>query len=69
MQSRFSGGADLSDVILENVDCDEALFDDLQVDYLERHYNLKNVRILINDTKEVVWYDEYCKRKQEQKMI
>lgn len=57
-------GANLRDIILENVNYKEALFDNAQADYLEKRYNLKDVRVLISDTKEVVWYDKYCKKKQ-----
>ena len=55
--------ADLREADLREADLSEAILDENQVEYLEKKYNLRGVKIYLDQTKETISYEEYCNRR------
>lgn len=55
-------GTDLKGTYLKRAHLTGATFDEKQVNYLGQHYNLQGTRVYIQETKETISYEEYCKR-------
>lgn len=56
-------GANLRRTDLIGADLNMVIFDETQVKYLEKNYNLKYTRVRIDSTNEIISYEEYCKRR------
>lgn len=56
-------GANLEGANLEGANLNKATFDEKQVSYLKRIFDLKGIRVYIEKTQETIGYEEYCKRK------
>ena len=54
---------DLIEVYLREADLREAILDISQVYLLEKKYNLAKARLYINNTSEIITYEEYCERR------
>lgn len=57
-------GANLNNINLYGANLMSTIFDEKQVKYLERWYDLQKIQVVINNTMEVVSYVEYCNRRQ-----
>ncbi len=55
--------ADLKGTKLEAAYLDLSIFDEEQINYLEESYKLNGTRVYIFSTKEIISYEEYCKRR------
>lgn len=56
-------GANLEEANLRGAFLNKATFDEKQVSYLKRIFDLKGIRVYIEKTQETISYEEYCKRK------
>lgn len=55
-------GANLSGVDLSNAVLSDTLFDEKQIEKIKNIYDLKECRVCLSETDEVISYKEYCKR-------
>lgn len=58
-------GASLGGADLRGTDLREALFDEKQINYLEDKYDLRKTQVYIQETNEIITYEEYCNRRTE----
>ncbi len=56
-------GVNFEEANLEGIDLDEAIIDEFQVVFFEKKYDLYNVRVYLDKTREIISYSEYCRRK------
>ena len=56
-------GADLTGTCLRGAKLGDAIFDENQVQYLRREYNLEGTRVFIKESNEIITYKKYSKRK------
>ena len=55
-------GADLTGTCLRGAKLEDIIFDENQVQYLRKEYNLEGTRVFIDETNEIITYKEYSKR-------
>lgn len=56
-------GTDLSMIDLRNTDFTEAIFDEEQIEYLRKRYDLEGCNVFIHTLNELISYKEYIKKK------
>lgn len=56
-------GANVKDIKLKNTKIRNVIFDEKQVYYLEKLYDMKDTKIYFDGTKKIISYEEFCLRK------
>lgn len=56
-------GAKVDDIKLDNADITDAIFDEYQIIFLERKYNLNRVRVYIRTERGIISYKAYCNKR------
>jgi uncharacterized protein YjbI with pentapeptide repeats len=64
LKSADLSGANMEGANLVEIDLEGAIIDEFDVGFLEEIYNLYNVRVYFNKTREIISYSEYCRRKE-----
>lgn len=57
-------GAYIENAIIKDVKWQDAIFDQNQILYLEKKYNMRSTKVYIDKTKELMDYDEFCKKRE-----
>ena len=58
--------AELDEISMEGTVLESAIFDEKQIKYLEKIYDLSRIMVCFDNVAELISYDEYCDRKKKQ---